>query len=144
MMTQPVYHEALDTMARTIWGEARGESWIGKLAVAHVILNRVKADAWWGKDIEGVCRHPYQFSCWNEGDRNRPLLEVIELASNLQFRESLAAAAAATFNLEPDPTEGCTHFMTVSRRAKGWPASWEEPREPVCQIGVHLFFRGIR
>lgn len=33
----------IDILARTIYGEARGETDLGKMAVASVILNRYKA-----------------------------------------------------------------------------------------------------
>lgn len=33
---------AIDTLARTIWGEARGESQTGQEAVANVVVNRVR------------------------------------------------------------------------------------------------------
>ena len=32
--------KAIDVLARTIWGEARGEPLRGQEAVAHVVLNR--------------------------------------------------------------------------------------------------------
>lgn len=35
-----------ELLARCIWGEARSESVEGKLAVAHVVLNRVKAKSY--------------------------------------------------------------------------------------------------
>ena len=35
----------LFTLAKTMYGEARGESNLGKQAVCHVILNRVKKAA---------------------------------------------------------------------------------------------------
>ena len=44
-----------DILARTSWGEARGESLAGQIAMAWTIRNRVndgKARSWWG---EGRC-----------------------------------------------------------------------------------------
>lgn len=143
-MTTPVYHDGLDILARTIYGEARGESWAGKVAVAHVALNRVKAQSWWGRDLEEVCRWPWQFSCWNENDPNRAKLEAVTLKDDAALRECLAAAAAAVWGLEPDPTDGCCHYMTKTRRAQGWPKSWGAMREPHREIGVHLFYLGVK
>jgi hypothetical protein len=40
-----------DILARTLWGEARGESLAGQIAVAWTIRNRVNdgnAKSWWG------------------------------------------------------------------------------------------------
>ena len=56
----------LFTLARTVYGEARGESDQGRAAVAHVVLNRFRSDKWFSAGtIEAVCRKPSQFSCWN-------------------------------------------------------------------------------
>src|SRR5512134_3045692 len=66
----------LSVMARTVYGEARGEPHEGRLAVAHVILNRARAGGWFGAGVSEVC---LQFSCWNPGDPNRPRLFQIEL-----------------------------------------------------------------
>ena len=67
-----------DILARTLWGEARGESLAGQIAVAWTIRNRVndgKAKSWWGEGYAGVCQKPYQFSCWNKNDPNYRLPE---------------------------------------------------------------------
>ena len=69
-----------DILARTIYGEARGESISGQEAIASVILNRVafakrRGRYWWGNTIAGVCLAPWQFSCWNENDLNRKIIE---------------------------------------------------------------------
>ena len=40
-----------DIMARTIYGEARGEGQRGMQAVANVIMNRVKAGSWYGASV---------------------------------------------------------------------------------------------
>src|SRR3546814_13540556 len=68
---------AIDVLARTVWGEARGESVRGMEAVASVVVNRVRraiarGGYWWGNDVVGVCLRPCQFSCWADGDPNRP------------------------------------------------------------------------
>ncbi|MBC8157732.1 MAG: cell wall hydrolase, partial [Alphaproteobacteria bacterium] len=70
-------HDELDIMARTVWGEARGEDEIGKIAVAHVIKNRAKHPKWWGKTIMEVCLKPWQFSCWNKKDPNREKMDAV-------------------------------------------------------------------
>ena len=62
-----------DILARTLWGEARGESLAGQIAVAWTIRNRVKDGkdkSWWGEGYASVCQKPYQFSCWNRNDPN--------------------------------------------------------------------------
>ena len=79
--------DEVDILARTIYGEARGEGLEGMEAVALVVINRVKAKKWFtGYDlINGVkipsvaqtCLKRAQFSCWNKNDANYPLLKKI-------------------------------------------------------------------
>lgn len=50
-----------------IYGEARGETFRGRVAVGSVILERVKSKRW--GSIKSVILAPYQFSCFNYSDR---------------------------------------------------------------------------
>ena len=52
-------------VAETIWREARGEDLNGRLAVASVIVNRMKERK---LSASGVCLQSKQFSCWNGVD----------------------------------------------------------------------------
>ena len=61
----------IDILARTIYGEARGEIEEGKRAVGLCILNRYKSKKWFSANtIAEVCQKPLQFSCWNKNDPN--------------------------------------------------------------------------
>src|SRR5262245_20911607 len=82
----------LDVMARPVWGEARGEPLDGKTAVAWVIKNRADHPGWWGHGIAGVCRQPWQFSCWNPDDPNRAKLIGVT-ARDEMFRDCLMVVA---------------------------------------------------
>ncbi len=53
----------LDTAARTLWQESRGEPHEGQQAVAHVLWNRVR-DGRWGPNLAAVCLWRAQFSGW--------------------------------------------------------------------------------
>ncbi len=55
----------------TIWQEARGESFEGKLAVAEVIWNRMRQQYQSDGTVVGTVLKPYQFSGWNTTDKNR-------------------------------------------------------------------------
>ena len=71
-----VTEQERDILAHTLWGEARGESLAGQITVAWTIRNRVfdgKSSSWWGEGYAGVCKAPYQFSCWNKKDRTMPI-----------------------------------------------------------------------
>lgn len=76
-------------LAQTLWGEARGEDDEGMKAVCCTIINRFNSGKWFaGKTIEDTCKMPYQYSCWNKSDPNRPKLlrlTYIELKRELDI-----------------------------------------------------------
>jgi len=55
-------YAAVTFMALAIWREARGEPYMGKVAVACSIMNRVHKPSWWGKDIMSVLFKKWQYS----------------------------------------------------------------------------------
>jgi spore germination cell wall hydrolase CwlJ-like protein len=126
--------EDIDVLARTIWGEARGEGWLGKVAVAHVVLNRAEAR---GTSPAREAQRPWQFSAWNGNDPNRDKLLTVSPDSDA-FRECLGAAAAVLGGVEPDPTSGSRHYHTAAVEP-----SWSRGKKPVVTIGRHLFFNAI-
>ena len=132
----------IDTLARTLWGEARGEGEPGMIAVAAVILNRVRISAehdaryWWGTGIAGVCLAKSQFSCWNPGDPNRPKLLAVDLADR-EFRLARTIAERAAAGQLEDPTYGATSYKAADLP---WPPSWGRPRLPLVTIGRHAFY----
>ena len=138
--------DAADVLARTLWGEARGEGEAGMIAVACVVLNRVRESLehggtyWWGRDVAGVCRARAQFSCWNPSDPNRAKLLSVDL-SDPQFRiaRKVAEDAVADRLSDPmiDPTLGATSYKVASLP---WPYSWGHPRTPLVTIGRHAFY----
>jgi spore germination cell wall hydrolase CwlJ-like protein len=125
-----------DILARTIWGEARGEPSGGMEAVACVIVNRAANPRWWGHDIASVCLAPWQFSCWNADDPNRSKLMAITEADP-QFTEALNIAAAAVAGALPDATNGADSYADLRVCHPSWAAS----AVPVAKIGNHTFFR---
>ena len=124
--------------ARTIYGEARGESLAGKVAVACVIMNRVARGGWWGDTIEDVCLKRSQFSCWNPEDPN---LKKIKTVSELDpvFVECCTIASLAADGLLIDKTRGATHYHT-----KAATAGWSMGHEPSYETGNHIFFNDIQ
>lgn len=142
----------LDVMARTIWGEARGEGQIGMIAVAHVILNRVRARRWYGRGVKGVddhsvaavCLKPWQFSCWNAADPNREKLLALT-PDDPDFRRCLFAALGVMINAQgfADPTEGSDHYH-ADHLTPGQLPDWAKGERPVVSIGRHKFYNTIR
>ena len=135
-----------DVLARTLWGEARGEGSEGMRAVAHVVLNRTARQTYWGKTIAEVCRKPWQFSCWNLNDPNLRKLLAVDTQDPL-FREALRIAAALLSDMrglirhDEDPTNGATYYHT---RALFPLPAWALGHSPCARIGSHLFYNDIR
>ncbi len=127
----------IDVLARTLWGEARGEGEAGMAAVAAVIVNRARRPGWWGRDIVEICKRPWQFSCWNAGDPNREkLLRVGN--DDAAFAAALRIARLALAGALPDPTQGATHYHAAQIQP-----GWARGREPAARIGGHLFYSDI-
>ena len=124
--------------ALTIFCEASGEPYEGKLGVAASLFNRLKAGRF-GKTIASVCLARYQYSEWNDDKAdnanlrrgasvpdNDPVLSECSRA----YYEALAGA---------DPTHGATHYYAVSIPAPSWAATGEF----TVQLGHHKFFRNV-
>ena len=121
-----------DYMARTVYGEARGEGEKGMQAVANVIMNRVKKGGWYGASIKDVCLKPYQFSCWNEGDPNR---EKILNATPAQLKTARRISEAVINGTLPDITGGATNY-----HAKSVKPYWAASMTKTATIGSHIFY----
>lgn len=132
-----------DVLARTLWGEARGESLTGQIAVAWTIRNRVfdgKANSWWGEGYAGVCLKAWQFSCWN---RNDPNYAYLSGAKPIPFREFLQAQIAADQVIDgkvPDPTGGATHYYATTMLK---PPVWAKNAKQTLKFGRHVFFAHV-
>lgn len=127
----------VETLARTLWGEARGEGYEGMLAVAWVIENR-RLDKRWPNTVAGVCRQKWQFSCWNEADPNRAKLVAVGL-ENRQFCDTLQAALAVMVGDVRDMTGGANHYLNPAALPKL--PSWYRAEAVTVTIGRHRFLK---
>ncbi len=133
----------VDVLARTIFGEARGELVRGQEAVAAVIINRVRRARdrngryWWGTTVETVCLRDWQFSCWNADDPNRRKIETVT-PENRTFQTCLRVARRAVSGTLKDPTDGATHY-----HARGVRPPWSRRRAPCAEIGRHQFYNDV-
>lgn len=136
--------EAGSLVGLTIWGESRGESVEGKIAVGNVLRNRVRLGRFGGDTYQAVCLAKAQFSCWNAGDPNAALL--ISLSKQLLvnpiptdpvLRECLYIAAGLVAGEFQDNTKGATHY--VHRRLLGDGKGWDEQMRVTGMIGNHVF-----
>lgn len=145
----PVIRDAIDVVARTIAGEARGQGYLDMIAVGAVIRERVLRPGWWGRDWESVCQKPWQFSCWNEGDPNREAILDAERRFAGVWRICLAAALYTVRYMRdrdlhelfgtqgPFPTH--YHARTIK------PPKWTEGAQlvHVPWDSAHLFYVGV-
>ena len=121
----------------TVAMEAQGEPRQGKLAVAWVLWNRVRA----GHSMTDVVYAPWQFSAWNTDSPTRMNIDNID---NSLWAECLACVLAAMYGLEPDPTKGATFYLNkdavlaVAGKLPGW---WDSDtiHDSEITIGRHSF-----
>jgi len=123
-------HE-LECLAVNIYHEARGETQKGKLAVAHVTVNRVKSkrfpntvcdvvyqaqySEWWlarGKQVP--VRHRCHFSWYCDGKSDKIVLTDSRgriIQKNMKaWQSSNLIAKQVLLNKTQDPTRGATHY----------------------------------
>lgn len=140
-----------DILARTIFGEARGEGALGMKAVGGVIRNRVNvAQDFVDSHIRphplfgdgsyiGACKAPYQFSCWNKNDPNLPQLLAVS-DNDAIFLSCTKFAADIIDGSQEDVTNEATYYY--DRRMPA-PPRWAKDKLPCMVIGHHLFFNNI-
>jgi cell wall hydrolase len=125
----------------TVFLEAEGEPFEGKIAVAYVIRNRASA---WQQSIYQVCWQKWQFSCWNEDERIRRI-KRLENADVSLMKDCEAAAEAAAIGAWPDPTHGATHYLneplTRKIRGDGTLPEWVAKMTHTAKIGQHDFYK---
>ena len=126
----------LDTLAKTIYGETRGELYkfgiASLIAVANVVTNRKKKK--FARTIHDVCVAPYQFSCWNKDDPN--YVETTNPPADcVIFRKCLQVAENVLSEKWPDLTDGCDHYH--ERSIKPY---WAVYKSPKRIFGSHYFY----
>lgn len=138
----------LDVMARTLYGEIRGGTFAAMRAVGWVIRNRAELDLgndgrpdWWGEGIAGVCQKPYQFSCWNNNDPNRPQLMRADISMR-PFRDCLAAAAHVLSTARSQCMVGwATHYFNPDVVTA---PTWTIGARMVGKVGPHVFYANVK
>lgn len=130
----------LDIVARTLYGEARGESFKGKKAVAHVLINRTKTTTGqFRKDdtLATSCLRHVQFSTWNANDANFDKMYSIDVGMPI-YRECIRAILEALD--EPDFTEGARHYYSISIPEP----IWARGHKTCFEEGKHRFYNDVR
>ena len=108
-------------LARLISAEARGEPYVGQVAVGAVVLNRVGHPSF-PNSISGVIYQPGAFSCLDDGQFAKPIAESAWRAA----REAMNGY---------DPSGGAVYYFNPATATSKW--IWSRPA--IVTIGNHRF-----
>jgi N-acetylmuramoyl-L-alanine amidase len=111
----------LNLLSRLVYGEARGEPYTGQVAVAAVVLNRVKNSSF-PNTIAGVIYQKGAFDVVSDGQ------------INLTPNDTAKKAAQDALN-GWDPTNGAIYYFNPSTATNKW--IWSRPM--TVTIGKHRF-----
>src|SRR4051794_25973639 len=141
-MGEEVSDDDIDVLARTIYGEARGEGEEGMKAVASVVMNRVAlADRhkhFGDGSVASACKAHMQFDCWMASDPNLHKIEAVTQDDPV-FAAAVQIATDAVNGDLDDNTGGATYYY-----ARGIPTpAWAVGKTPCATIGHHFFFKDI-
>lgn len=108
-------------LARLIYGEARGESYVGQVAVGAVVMNRIKS-ASFPNTMAGVIYQSYAFTAVDDGQ--------INLTPNATAKKAAQDAMNGW-----DPTYGALYYYNPRTAT----SSWIFTRKTTVTIGNHVF-----
>jgi N-acetylmuramoyl-L-alanine amidase len=110
-------------LSKIITGEARGESYLGQVAVGAVVVNRTKSPNF-PNTVYGVIFEPGAFDAVSDGQYYRAPAS------------SAVRAARAAIN-GWDPTGGAFYYWNPAKATSRW--IWSRPI--IARIGRHVFAR---
>lgn len=111
----------LNLLSKLIYGEARGESYKGQVAVGAVVLNRISSSSF-PNTMAGVIYQSGAFTAVSDGQ--------INLTPNSTARKAAQDAINGW-----DPTYGCIYYFNPNTATSSW--IWSRPQ--VIKIGKHIF-----
>ncbi len=111
----------INLLARLIYGEARGESYVGQVAVGAVVMNRIKS-ASFPNTMSGVIYQRYAFTAVDDGQ--------INLTPNATARKAAQDAMNGW-----DPSYGALYYYNPATATSSWIFS----RKTTVTIGNHVF-----
>lgn len=110
-------------LARIISAEARGEPYIGQVAVGAVIMNRVKHPSF-PNTIAGVIYQPGAFTAITDGQMSKPVIDSAKKAAQDCLNGS-------------NPVPSCIYYYNPAKTTNKWMLA----RPTVTTIGKHVFTR---
>ncbi len=117
--------EAIVCLALNIYFEARGESELGKRAVAYTTVNRTENNL----QVCKIIHEPGQFS-W------LPAKKPIKDKKAFEDAKKLAQEVLADVDRLNDPTNGATYFHNEDVKP-----AWSKRFKRTLKVGKHIFYR---
>lgn len=111
----------INLLARLIYGEARGESYVGQVAVGAVVMNRIRSSSF-PNTMAGVIYQSYAFTAVADGQINLT-------------PDATAKKAAQDAMNGWDPTYGAIYYYNPKTATSSWIFS----RQTTITIGNHVF-----
>ncbi|MFC0612367.1 spore cortex-lytic enzyme [Scopulibacillus daqui] len=111
----------INLMANAVYGEARGEPYVGQVGVASVILHRVQSSKF-PNTVSGVIFQPGAFTAVSDGQ--------IWLTPNEMAKQAVMDAINGW-----DPTHGALYYFNPDTATSAW--IWTRPQ--IMKIGKHIF-----
>ncbi len=108
-------------LARLIYGEARGESYVGQVAVGAVVMNRIKSSSF-PNTMSGVIYQRYAFTAVDDGQ--------INLTPDATSKKAAQDAMNGW-----DPSYGALYYYNPKTASSSWIFS----RQTTVTIGNHVF-----
>ncbi len=129
----PYSEDAARIVSYTLYAEARGEPFKGKLAVAAVIQTRARLA---GSSLVGICLQTKQFSCWNELSAVPKYYTTGEglQPADIQARSDCYSIAWVLLS-SSRKWQYLTHFYNPAKVTPSWAASMRGKKA----IGNHVF-----
>lgn len=108
-------------MSRAVYAEGRGEPYVGKVAIAAVILNRLESEKF-PDSVSGIIYEPLAFEAVSDGQINMSPEEESKKA----VRDALNGW---------DPSGGALYYFNPDKATSDW--IWGRPQ--IKRIGKHIF-----
>ncbi|MFY0545714.1 spore cortex-lytic enzyme [Brevibacillus sp. H7] len=113
-------HE-MDMLAKLVYSEARGEPYVGQVAVAAVVMNRLQSNQF-PKTVKDIIFEPYAFTAIQDGQ--------------FWLRPNRTAYRAAWEAVRGwDPSYGALYYFNPDTATSRW--IWSRPQ--ITKIGRHIF-----
>ena len=142
-VADPALEQCLTTV---VWGEARSENKLSKIAVAWSVINRSRIS---GRNTCDEIARPHQYSVfgWHpdllahamSANPEAPIDNVIEKKA---WDESREVARMVLNEQSQDPTDGATHYVAkaVMKEKKWKMPTWTKKFKPTVLVGSHQYY----